>query len=341
MQSPSEQPRKRRRWLRWIGYLVATVTALVVLLACTGAIYEAVASHRDRERIHPSGQMVDVGGHRLHLYCAGTGSPTVILEAGGGNPALTWYKVQPRVAEFTRVCSYDRAGLGWSDPSPKPPTTIEIATELHALLTNAGISGPYVMVGHSLGGIYIRMFQHMYPHEVVGMVLVDSSHPDQLKRLPAEAVKQSAMAGLLFAALQYSRPLGVPRLMIAHGAPPEIRPEYAALVSRPTFIPAVRAEAAAIEENFTEVRPLGSLGDLPLAVLSHDPAKFHVSPALDEPVNRAWEALQIELSQLSTRGTRQVVLGASHNIEVDVPEAIVSAVQGVVAEARAATAPQS
>jgi len=133
----------RRIFFRWLRYPLTGLLILLLALVCAGAIYEAIESHRDRLRFHAPGRMVDIGGYRLHLYYTGEGSPTVILEAGGGNPWLSWYKVQPQVAQFTRVCSYDRAGLGWSDPSPKH---------------NAGITRPFAIVGHSLGGMDVRMF---------------------------------------------------------------------------------------------------------------------------------------------------------------------------------------
>lgn len=315
--------------------------ALVVVLACVGAIWEAIASHRDRALFHAQGRLVDVGGYRLHLYCVGEGSPTVLLEAGGGNPWLAWYKVQPQVAQFTRVCSYDRAGLGWSDASPNPPTAKEIATELHTLLANAGISGPYVLVGHSLGGMYVRMFQSRYPSEVVGLVLVDSSHPDQTARFQPEAKKLSAGSGKALTAMQWLRPFGVLRLLASRAAPAEIRPQYTAVLCRPEFIAAVRAESEAVEENDAEVRPLGSLGDLPLAVLSHDPDKVRLPNNLTEPVNRAWDEMQTELSHLSTRGTHDVVKGASHNIELDAPDAVASAIHRVFYQARANSRPSA
>jgi Alpha/beta hydrolase family len=144
---------RKRIFFRWLRYLLTGFLGLLIALVCAGAIYEAIESHRDRLRFHPPGRMVDIGGYRLHLYYTGEGSPAVILEAGGGNPWLSWYKVQPQAAQFTQVCSYDRAGLGWSDPSPKPRTTKVTAEELHTLLHNAGIAGPFVLVGHSLGGI--------------------------------------------------------------------------------------------------------------------------------------------------------------------------------------------
>ena len=329
--------RKRRRLLRWTGYVVTAALAFVVVLACVGGIYEAIASHRDRTLFHPPGRLVDIGGYRLHLYCVGAGSPTVLLEAGGGNPWLAWYKVQPRVAQFARVCSYDRAGLGWSDPSPKPPTAKEIAAELHTLLGNAGITGPYVLVGHSLGGMYVRMFQSRYQNEVVGLVLVDSSHPDQDARFPPEARKLSALSGKVLAAMQFLRPFGVPRLLAARAIPPEVRSQYSAVLCRPQFLAAVRAEAAAVEENSAEVRPLQSLGDLPLAVLSHDPDKVHFPSNLTDPINRAWDEMQTELSRLSTRGSHEVVKGAGHDIEIDAPDPVVTAIRRVLDQARASS----
>jgi pimeloyl-ACP methyl ester carboxylesterase len=309
--------------------------AFVVALACIGAIWEAIESHRDQARFQAPGQLIDVGEHRLQLYCVGAGSPTVILEAGGGNPWISWYKVQPRVAEFTRVCSYDRAGLGWSDASTQAPTALEIATELHTLLGKAGIQGPYVMVGHSLGGMYVRMYQSRYPSEVVGLVLVDSSHPDQMERFPPALTKNAGSAGRVLAIMKFLRPLGLVRLVVARGAPPELRAQYGALLSRPQFLAAVKAEIEAVPESNAEVRRLGSLGDLPLAVLSHDPNKMQLPNNLTGPVNLAWEEMQTELTHLSTRGTHEVVKGASHNIEIDEPEAVVAAIRTVFDEAKA------
>jgi pimeloyl-ACP methyl ester carboxylesterase len=123
--------------------------------------------------------MVDVGGHRLHINCTGTGSPTVVIDAGLGDWSTSWGFVQPEVAKVTRVCTYDRAGMGWSEPGPLPRVASQFAKELHALLHNAKIPGPYILVGHSLGGLPVRMFTHDYPSEVAGVVLIDSMHPGQ------------------------------------------------------------------------------------------------------------------------------------------------------------------
>ena len=325
---------RKRIFLRWIRYLLAGLLILLIALVCAGAVYEGIESHRDQRRFHPPGRLVDVGGYRLHLYCTGAGSPTVILEAGGGNPWLSWYKVQPQVAAFTRVCSYDRAGLGWSDPSPRPRTAMVIAEELHTLLHNAGIPGPFVLVGHSLGGMDARMFANRYPSEVAGMVLVDSSHPDQEERFPPEAKKLAAASYYVIRAMQITLPIGLPRLLASRAAPPEVRSEYCAVFCRRQFLAAVRAEAAAQKESSAQVRTLGTLGNLPLIVLSHDPDKMRFPGNLTEPVNREWARMQEELAHLSSNGSHLVVKGSGHDIQIDHPEAVVDAIREVVGKAR-------
>jgi pimeloyl-ACP methyl ester carboxylesterase len=325
---------RKRISFRWLRYLLAGFLILLLALVSAGAIYEAIESHRDRQRFHPPGRMVDVGGYRLHLYCTGEGSPTVILEAGGGNPWLSWYKVQPQVAQFTRVCSYDRAGLGWSDPSPKPRTTEVIADELHTLLHNAGITAPFVLVGHSLGGLDARMFASQYPSEAVGMVLVDSSHPDQDDRFPPEAKKLGAATTYIIRVMQITLPIGLPRLLASRSVRPEIRSEFCAVFCRPQFIAGVRAEAAAQAENSAQVRALGTLSNMPLVVLSHDPDKVHFPGNLTEPVNREWDKMQQEQAQLSSNGSHLVVKGSGHDIQIDKPEAVVDAIRTVVRQAK-------
>jgi pimeloyl-ACP methyl ester carboxylesterase len=169
------------------------------------------------------------------------------------------------------------------------------------------------------------------------LVLLDSSHPDQDARFPPEAARLSALSGTVLAAMQFLRPFGVPRLLAARAISPEVRPEYSAVLGRPPFLAAVRAEAAAVAENSAEVRPLQLLGDLPLAVLSHDPDKVSFPNNLTDPINRAWDEMQTELSRLSTRGSHEVVKGAGHDIGIDAPNAVVSAIRGVFDQARASS----
>lgn len=327
--------RRKRRLLRWIGYLAKSTALLLIVVAGIGAAYEAIGTHADHQ-LHAPGRLVDVGGYRLHIDCSGSGVPAVILEAGGGNPGLAWYRVQPQVAQFTRVCSYDRGGLGWSDPSPKPRTAKVIAEEVHTLLQNACESGPFVMVGHSLGGMDVRMYAAQYPAEVAGMVLVDSSHPDQEERFPPEAKKLSAATDYVARFMQITLPFGVPRLLAGRAAPADVRREFCAEFCQRKSLAAVRGEIAAETENSAEVRALGSLGNVPLAVLSHDPEKVRFPGNLTEPVNRAWAEMQNELSHLSSDNSMQVVKGAGHDIQLDKPEIVTAAIHNVVEKVRSA-----
>ena len=183
--------RPRRRLRSWIRRGLLGLVIGLVALGVIGVIYQAFGTEIYRRIYPPPGELVDVGGHSLHINCVGEGSPTVILESGSGATSVDWANIQPEVANTTRVCAYDRAGSGWSEPGPGPGDPQQIAGELHTLLGNAGIDGPYVLVGHSFGGLYVRMYAELYPNEVEGMVLVDSSHPEQSKR-SAEAQADSS-----------------------------------------------------------------------------------------------------------------------------------------------------
>ena len=162
------QTRRDRKLMIWLGGIVAAL--LILILA--GWIFEPIAEAADAKAYPPPGQMVDVGGYRLHINCTGSGSPTVVIETGWGDSSASWGWVQPEVAKTTRICTYDRAGMGWSETSPQPRTAREFAKELHTLLAKANEPGPYVLVGHSLGGYTVRVYAHDYPEEVAGLVLM-------------------------------------------------------------------------------------------------------------------------------------------------------------------------
>lgn len=149
-------------------YLTAAFGLLIIAQTC--------AQGPAAQKFPPSGRLIDIGGRKLHLYCAGNGSPTVILMAGGGAFSIDWALVQPKVAQDTRVCSYDRAGLAWSDPGPADETVEQTVSDLHTLLKNAGERGPYLLVGASIGGIYIQAYQRAFPKEVAGLVFTNSSN---------------------------------------------------------------------------------------------------------------------------------------------------------------------
>jgi pimeloyl-ACP methyl ester carboxylesterase len=318
--------------------ILLLLLAFLLVLAAAGFLYENISEARDR-RFNPlEGRLLDVGGRKMHIDCTGGGSPTVILDSGLGDSYLSWRKVQPQIAKFTRVCSYDRAGLGYSEPSSQPRTSKVIAEELHALLQAVSVSPPYVIVGHSMGGYDVRVYTSLYRNEIVGMVLVDASHPDQENRFPPELKN---MEGSWHREAQFvasTMPFGIPRLLGLCENDPVTRAADCNWHSAREQL----AEISAFPESAAETANTGSLSDLPLAVLSHDPDKpsSDLPPELAKPTNEAWEKMQEELAHLSTRGTQTVAKNSAHYIQIDRPDVVIDAVRNVVEQARQAQ-PQS
>jgi pimeloyl-ACP methyl ester carboxylesterase len=306
--------------------------ALILILAAAGILYQSVASTLDR-RAHPMpGQFVDVGGYKMHIDCTGQGAPTVILESGLGDSFFSWQKVQAKIAQFTRVCSYDRAGIGYSDSSPRPRTSKVFAEELHTLLHNAGIPAPYVLVGHSMGGFDVRLYASLYRNEVAGMVLVDSSHPEQQKRLPPALNDMDATWLREQEFMEFTMPFGIPRLMGFCGPDAEVRAAECNFHNAREGV----AESKAISESAAQAATVGKLGDIPLAVLSEDPDQ--PQPDLPEdlvkPASDAWQQMQDELAHLSSRGTRVIAKNSGHFIQLDRPDVVIEAVHKVVNQSR-------
>jgi hypothetical protein len=172
---------------RWTIRILVALFGLIVVTALTGATYQWLATRQDLAATPPPGQLIDIGGYRLHLWCTGNGAPVVVLDAGLGGTSAGWGFVQPEVARFTRVCSYDRAGMGYSDPGPSPRTARRIANELAELLARDGIAGPVVLAGESIAGFNVRLFASDHPERTAGLVLVDASHEDDTHEVPGMA----------------------------------------------------------------------------------------------------------------------------------------------------------
>jgi pimeloyl-ACP methyl ester carboxylesterase len=329
-------PIKSRSVLRGVGYALGGFIVIILLLAAIGATYQSIESSRDRRMNPPPGRFVDVGGHEMHLDCTGQGAPTVVLESGLWNDWVVWYKVQPAISKFTQVCSYDRAGLGFSDPRPdQQPDSRNIAHNLHTLLANAGVNPPYVLVGHSLGGIHILVYQNLYPADVVGMVLVDSGHPDQENRVPPEMKKIQSRLYFKSKLWGLGLPLGLTRLMGAcGGGPPEIRAMQRTVECRWQTVKAREAEVNAIGTTSDVGRYGGSLGSIPLVVLSRDPEKGAAPGLIPAELSRRfevqWSQMQEELVHLSTNGSRVVATGSTHYVQMDRPDVVIAAIQKVV-----------
>jgi pimeloyl-ACP methyl ester carboxylesterase len=315
---------------------VRVLITLIIAVLVVGFIYENISETRER-RFHPMpGQLLDIGGYKMHIYCTGQGSPTVILDAGLGDSFLSWQKVQPEIAKFTRVCSYDRAGLGYSDSSPHPRTSRVFVDELHRLLEHAAIVGPVILVGHSMGGFDIRLYASLYRHEVggevAGMVLVDSSHPDQQRRLPPAINDLDSTWLREQEFFEFTMPFGVPRLLGFCGNDDAIRAVDCNFHSARESV----AELKAISESAAQTAATGSLGDMPLIVLSHDPdtPQPDLPEDLVKPTNDVWQQMQQELTHLSTTGKQVIAKNSGHYIQLDRPDIAIEAVRNIVDQAR-------
>lgn len=325
--------------VHWLQKSLLALIFLLLLCALAGFVYENVSEARDR-RLNPMpGKLVDVGGHKMHIDCVGQESPAVILDSGLGDSYISWRSVQPDISKFTLVCSYDRAGLGYSDPVSESRTSKVIAHELHQLLRAAGVSPPYVLVGHSMGGYNVRLYASSYPTEVAGMVLVDASHPDQDNRFPPELKDMERSWERDAELLELATPFGIPRLVGMCDEDARVRAADCNWNSAREGL----AELKRFHESAAQVSATGSLGDMPLAVLSHDPDKpsSEMAPDLAKSVNAQWEKMQEELAHLSTRGTQTIATGSAHYIQSDRPDVVISAVHSIVDQARANLAANS
>ena len=346
-----------RKWVRRVSYVFLTLLALVLLV---GFAYEHIGRARDASELPPRiGQAVDIGGRTLNLYCSGQGTPTVIVETGGNSPGYSWLLQQSKMAVFTRACWYDRAGVGWSDPPSSRRTSARVVGDLHETLRHAGVLPPYVMVGASGGGEYVRIYTARYPTDVAGLVLVDSTVPDQHEPgfMLSPANRMSGHARHLFCvALPVMSRFGVLRFAASRERPSlpsdftrEQRTTLAKLEAQPKafMTNAEQACAATDEGRFVPregggnpdmdnaARNAGSLGDRPLVVLTA--GRYWSPPGFEKEAaeyHEIWvHQLQASLVRLSTRG-RQVIVDAHHDMS-ESPDSVVTAVRQLVDEVRA------
>jgi pimeloyl-ACP methyl ester carboxylesterase len=319
---------RRRGCLMGLGWLIG----LAAILLLAGYIYEPMAEAADAKAYPPPGQLVDVGGYRLHINCTGNGSPTVVIEAGLGDWSTSWGFIQSEVAKTTRVCTYDRAGMGWSEAGPLPRDAAQFARELHTLLQNANIPGPYVMVGHSLGGLGVRVFVHDYSSEVSGVVLIESMNPKQLPQSPTGVGPQSNLQSRLYSVLGVLARFGVARLLarpVTHMLSPQILPNENAYYSRfvrPQSMQAVTDESKGLSASGAEAAAVKSFGDLPLIVLT---GRLHTNPP-------DWQTWQTELLQLSSNSQQMFAENGNHVIQIEEPDAATAAIIQMVQQVRQA-----
>ncbi|MEZ4710142.1 MAG: alpha/beta hydrolase [Caldilineaceae bacterium] len=341
----NKELQSRRGLLWWVGRILTGLAALLLIVLAITLVAGAFAKANLKAQYPPPGTMVDVGGYRLHIFCEGSGSPTVIMESGMGDSSLIWALVRPESVKTTRTCVYDRAGFGWSDPSPQLRTAATIVEELHTLLVNGDIAGPYVLVGHSIGGAYIRLYAHNYPESVVGMVLVDSSHEEQSARLPAAIVQlgQQGTAEQQRELALYKPLARMGLLALAHTwlpanpmLPLATQETEQALIADPKYLDTLFAEQNSAESNLAEVAAakVTTVGNIPLIVLSagkHELPGSAIPPESVEEMAQVWQQLQAELAALSPQGQQVAVAESGHYIHLEQPQVVIAAIDEVVA----------
>jgi len=301
------------------------------VLAGAGYAYQAIATEQDRRAYPPPGRLVNVGGHTLHIQCTGTGSPTVVTESGFAGTSLDWSLVQPPVAQTSRICTYDRAGFGWSDPGPSPRTSGRIVEELHTLLINAGIPGPYVLVGHSVGGLHAQLFASQYASEVAGLVLLDPTPVAYLASLDPAAQRAAAPPMGQVRTIQVMQNIGLTRLFgltlpmpVTHLSD-EVRLQVKAVGFRSAVGDGLFDEASAYEVDLVEAMAAAPLrADIPLIVLVRGLA---MGPPDQDAAGKAANA---DLARRSTRGQLVVADRSEHYIQLDRPDLVIDAINHIV-----------
>jgi pimeloyl-ACP methyl ester carboxylesterase len=299
-------PKRRRGFTAWLWRIPLALFLFVVALGAVGAIAQVIATAMGNRNFPPPGRLLDVGGYQMHLYCTGEGGPTVILDSASLDTVSGWHWVQAELAKSTRVCAYDRPGLGWSDLGPEPRDAEQNAGQLHTLLAQAGIPGPYVLVGHSFGGLYMRVFAAHYPDEVAGMVLIEGTHPDFPARLGQPDVMPNADEGMLSAGPVAVR-LGLFRLITFVPADPDLplrqQGEVAAYYASNKFADRMLSVYRQFPNLLAQARTVGDLGDKPLMVV--------IGGASDNAAG-IQRQLQDEFLALSSNSQLRMVEEATH-----------------------------
>jgi pimeloyl-ACP methyl ester carboxylesterase len=299
-----------------------------------GLIYQVTAAAYELRKYVAPGKLIDIGGRRLHLQVRGEGSPTVVLEAAGFGCSVDFDAIQPEIARMTRVCSYDRAGMGWSDPCSEPRSIRERVDDLRNLLLTAGIGPPYLLVGASAGGLIVELFARTYPEEVVGLVLVDALDEEALARLPrasAHLMKRVSLGQLCarLGVLSLFDPFELKKLPLREGS---VR---SALTYRTGPWNAARSFLKTLERSEADLRAAPPLRpDLPLIVLTHgligDLLGPRPDPALLKEIEPIWQALQSALAGRSSKGRQIIAAASGHRITAQQPGLVVAAIREAI-----------
>ena len=302
--SPAAEQTGTYRWLR----TAFRAAGALVILGGGGVAVHAILTRREKKLLRPPGRMIEVHGHMMHLLATGAGSPTVVLETGTAGYSGIWERVQHEIEKHTRVVSYDRAGLGFSEKASSPRDAISIARELDELLSRAGENPPYILVGHSFGGLLVMEYAHLYPEKTAGIVLADPHHPDQIKR-SYELRKSTENFRRFFHAAAAASHFGIMRVADLLSSMTEGLSQNERTRARMFFVSNRHLKNSAREldtlsETTEQARSIKDFGAIPLLILSAaEPQEAWVTE---------FQNLHLEMARLSTRGSHRIVPGAEH-----------------------------
>jgi pimeloyl-ACP methyl ester carboxylesterase len=320
---------KRLQSAKWMFSL------LVVSLAFSSG-YHALASSSDLKRYPPPGELIDVGGYRLHIYCVGEGEPTVVMESGLSGWSTDWTLVQQEIAKTTRACTYDRAGYGWSDLGPRPRDSQQVAAELETLLSKSGIDNDIVLVGHSLGGLFVQYYAKRHPEQVTGIVLVDSVHPERSLTMREDVRKRyEGNLRVLTLMTRILAPTGSLRLAgqsvtsIAEKLPVEYQTIARSLGFQSKAYRAMDEEMVAFQQSQSEVREEGPLPEIALAVISSSLVKDFPPGFSADTIKSTWDELQVKLSKSATI-PHVIAANSGHYIHIEQPELVIKTILEMV-----------
>lgn len=319
------------------GYQIGLMTVVIVSVLLTlSVIYQQVSINQDMTNYPAPGELIDVNGHQVHLYCIGEGTPTLIIDTGAADWSLSWITIQEDLATLTRTCIYDRAGLGWSEASNLPRNSQELAEELHTLLQNAEVATPYILLGHSLGGYNARIYYEQYPEDVVGMILLESAHPDQWNQLPSEVANLVSEQSSLLHTMGLLTNFGIVRFILpAHPhLSDDLQATYRAHMTRSRHLITSGQEISGGLLSAEQARQTSDLGDLPLIVTtaahSFDAFRDFTDAIPFENADTIWQTLQTDLTTLSSNSVHLISPIADHNIQFTDPDIILESVRQVL-----------
>jgi pimeloyl-ACP methyl ester carboxylesterase len=327
--------------LRTTGIIILVIVVILAVLI----VNQTIALSRTRAQFPAPGKLVDVNEHLMHIYCTGTGSPTVVIDAGNGSFSVEWTPIQEALSQTTRVCTYDRAGYGWSEPAAGQRDGAQVVDELLTLLQVAGEPGPYLLVGHSLGGVHVRQFAAQYPEEVAGLVLVDTAYP--LEVSPEFELQMRSSIGF-YQGMKLMTSSGILRILgplggedsmpaTARKLPAELQQTYLNLLLDPKQYTTAISEMVSLPQTFQQTSQLLTgdrpFGDLPLIVLTAGQTSAPGSTPFSEtyvPVADEQIRLQAELAGQSSQGEQRIVSGSGHSVHLDAPEEVIRAIVDLV-----------